>query len=163
MLETRVVALGFPICFYYGFTGVACGLVLPPRVFDSARKFLLVASARCSAALIMFGIGVKAIVHYGHKAKTSKAKPYPRHHAAAVDRRDRRMVLGVVLMLVSRPFFREFFSRKTETAPPGLLDAPVEHAPTHLMGPEHVTHGVHVLEPEAGEPSGPPPGTGDAS
>ena len=29
------------------------------------------------------------------------------------------MILGVVLMLVSRPFFREFFSRKTETAPPG--------------------------------------------
>ena len=24
-------------------------------------------------------------------------------------------------MILSRPFFKEFFSRKTETAPPGLL------------------------------------------
>ncbi len=64
------------------------------------------------------------------------------------------MVVGLVVMLVSRPFFSEFFSRKTETAPPGLLDAPVEHAPVHLMGPEHVTHGVHLLTPEAEEQRG---------
>jgi hypothetical protein len=34
------------------------------------------------------------------------------------------MVLGAIIMLVSRPFFREFFSRKTEVAPPGILDRP---------------------------------------
>jgi hypothetical protein len=67
-------------------------------------------------------------------------------------------------MLVSRPFFREFFGekflfgRKTETAPAGLLEARVEHAPVHLMGPEHVTHGVHVLTPEADEKDARPPG-----
>ena len=69
------------------------------------------------------------------------------------------MVIGAIVMLVSRPYFRAFFSRKTETAPPGLLDAPVEHAPTHLMGGEHVTHGVHLLTPEADEePREPPAG-----
>jgi hypothetical protein len=35
-------------------------------------------------------------------------------------------------MLASRPFFREFFKRRTETAPPGLLEQPVEHAPAHF-------------------------------
>jgi hypothetical protein len=40
--------------------------------------------------------------------------------------------VGVVLMLISRPYFRQFFSRKTEAAPVGLLDQPVEHAPAHL-------------------------------
>jgi hypothetical protein len=35
-------------------------------------------------------------------------------------------------MLISRIPFREFFSRKPETAPPGLLDQPVEHAPAHF-------------------------------
>jgi hypothetical protein len=34
------------------------------------------------------------------------------------------MILGVVIMVVSRPYFKEFFSRKTETAPPGVLDLP---------------------------------------
>jgi hypothetical protein len=34
------------------------------------------------------------------------------------------MVLGAVIMLVSRPYFKEFFSRKTETAPPGVLEQP---------------------------------------
>ena len=36
------------------------------------------------------------------------------------------MILGFVIMLVSRPYFREYFSRKLETAPPGVL----EHPPT---------------------------------
>jgi len=53
------------------------------------------------------------------------------------------------VMLVSRRWFRQFFSRRTETAPPGLLDAPVERAPAHLMGAGAVTHGIHVLTPEA--------------
>ena len=39
------------------------------------------------------------------------------------------MILGAVLMVVSRPFFKEFFSRKTETAPPGLLDQPPPTGP----------------------------------
>ena len=29
VLEDSLTAIGFPICFYYGFTGVACALVLP--------------------------------------------------------------------------------------------------------------------------------------
>jgi hypothetical protein len=41
------------------------------------------------------------------------------------------MVLGFVVLLISRPYFREFFSRKIETAPPGVLERPltVEPAP----------------------------------
>ena len=35
------------------------------------------------------------------------------------------MVLGVILMLISRPYYKQFFARKAETAPAGLLDAPV--------------------------------------
>ena len=57
------------------------------------------------------------------------------------------MVVGLVLAWISRPYFRPFFSRKTETAAPGLLDATVERAPLHLMGSEHVTHGADWLTP----------------
>jgi len=42
------------------------------------------------------------------------------------------MLIGVVLMLISRPFFKDFFSRKLETAKPGLIEQPVEHAPAHF-------------------------------
>ena len=42
------------------------------------------------------------------------------------------MGVGLVLMLVLRPYFKQFFSRKTEAAPPGILDAPLERAPAHL-------------------------------
>jgi hypothetical protein len=42
------------------------------------------------------------------------------------------MILGAILMLACRPSCRQFFARKTETAPPGLLERPVEHAPMHL-------------------------------
>ena len=66
--------------------------------------------------------------------------------------------------MISRPYFRPFFSRKTETAAPGLLDALVERAPTNLMGSEHVTTAEHPLTPEAaGEspPGSPPGGPGD--
>ena len=34
------------------------------------------------------------------------------------------MILGGVLMLASRPVFKEFFSRKRETAPPDVLSRP---------------------------------------
>ena len=40
------------------------------------------------------------------------------------------MILGVIIMLISRPYFKEFFSRKTETAPPGVLDQPPPTEPT---------------------------------
>ena len=148
VLELAVVALGIPVCFYYGSTGFASIVYYRREIFDSARKFILVGLLPLLGCLIMYGIGIYAIKYYGHK-ENSEGKQYlgltlplwfgrGRH-----DHRRRRS------MLVSRPYFRPFFSRKTETAPPGLLDAPVERAPTHLMGGEHVTHGVHLLTPEA--------------
>jgi hypothetical protein len=121
--------------------------------------------------VMMYGIGIYAIKYYGHAAN-SEGKEYlgltlPLWLGGI------GMILGVVLMGVSRLYFRPFFARRTETAPPGLLDAPVEHAPTHLMGPEHVTHGVHLLTPEAEDGSSPeetiggprdaPPGAGPPS
>jgi hypothetical protein len=39
------------------------------------------------------------------------------------------MVLGLIIMLLSRPVFKEFFSRKPEVAPPGILDHPISTIP----------------------------------
>jgi amino acid transporter len=122
VLEDAVVAIGFPICFYYGATGIACAVYYRRELFKSARNFLLLGLAPLAGGLMLFGVGVYAAIYYGHKANVS-SKPIagitlPLWLGIG------GMILGFILMLVSRPFFREFFSRKTETAPPGLLDQP---------------------------------------
>ena len=42
------------------------------------------------------------------------------------------LLLGVPLMVLCAVKFREFFSRTTEVAPAGLLDAPARHAADHI-------------------------------
>ena len=163
VLELSVVALGIPVCFYYGSTGFACLWYYRREIFDSARKFFLVGLLPLLGGLIMFGIGIKAITYYGHKVN-AEDKEYlgltlPIWFGGI------GMIVGLVLAWISRPYFRPFFSRKTETAAPGLLDALVERAPTHLMGSEHVTTAEHPFTPEAAGESLPKPSgrPGDAS
>jgi amino acid transporter len=156
VLELSVVALGIPVCFYYGSTGLACAWYYRRELFDSARKFVLVGLLPVIGGLIMYGIGVYAIIYYGHE-KNAEGKEYL-HLTLPIWLGAIGMALGAVVMLALRPSFRQFFSRKPEVAAAGLLDAPVERAPVHLMGPEHVTHGVHVLTPEADD--SPPPESG---
>ena len=160
VLELAVVALGIPVTFYYGSTGLASLVYYRREIFDSARKFILVGLLPLIGCLMMYGIGIYAIIYYGH-AENSEGKIYagltlPLWFGLV------GMLIGVVLMVVSRAFFKPFFARKPETAPPGLLDAKVERAPAHLMGREHVTSGEHWLTPEAApdaeqQPPAPPP------
>ncbi len=122
VLEDSITAIGFPICFYYGFTGVACGWYYRRELSKSARNFLLLGLGPLVGGLMLFGIGIKAAVYYGHSANVS-SKPIlgitlPLWMGIG------GMVLGAIILLVSRPFFREFFSRKSETAPPGILERP---------------------------------------
>ena len=161
VLELAVVALGIPVCFYYGSTAFASIVYYRKEIFDSARKFIFVGLLPLLGGVIMYGIGIKAITFYGHAAN-SEGKIYlgltlPLWFGGI------GMIVGLVLAFVSRFYFRPFFSRKTETAPPGLLDAPVERAPAHLFGPEHVTDDRHPFRPEADEeekPPAPPPAAG---
>ena len=130
VLELAVVALGIPVTFYYGSTGFACAWYYRREIFTSARKFILVGLAPFVGGVMFYGIGIYAIKYYGHKAN-AEGKEYlgltlPIWFGGI------GMVFGFLLMLISRPRFKAFFSRKTETAPPGILDAPVEHAPAHF-------------------------------
>ena len=127
VLEDSLTAIGFPICFYYGFTGVACGFYYRRDLMESARNFLLLGLGPMIGGLMLFGVGLKAAFFYGH-AENVSSKPIlgitlPLWMGIG------GMVLGGVIMIVSRPFFKEFFSRKTETAPPGLLNQPPPTGP----------------------------------
>jgi len=122
VLADAVTAVGFPICFYYGFTGVACAIYYRRELTSSIRSFLLLGAGPLIGGLMLWGVGVKAAFYYGHKANVESAPiagiTLPLWLGIG------GMVLGFFIMLGSRPFFREYFSRKREVAPPGILDRP---------------------------------------
>jgi amino acid transporter len=122
VLEDSLTAIGFPICFYYGFTGVACGFYYRHELRKSARNFLLLGLGPMIGGLMLFGIGIKAAFYYGHEENVGSA-PIA-HITLPLWFGIGGMIIGLILMLISRPYFKEFFSRKAETAPPGILDAP---------------------------------------
>ncbi len=122
VLEDAIASIGFPIVFYYGWTGVACAVYYRHELTTSARNFLLLGLGPLLGGLMLWGVGIRAMIYYGHKANVS-SKPIlgitlPLWMGVG------GMVLGAIVMLVSRPFFRDYFSRKTEVAPPGILDRP---------------------------------------
>ena len=129
-LEDSIVAIGFPICFYYGFTGIACVVYYRHELRNSVRDFILLGLAPLIGGLMLFGVFIKAMIAYGHASEVS-SKPIlsitlPLWMGVG------GLLLGIVLMLVSRLFFREYFARKTETVKPGLFEQPVERAPAHF-------------------------------
>jgi amino acid transporter len=130
VLADSLIALGFPICFYYGFTGIACVVYYRHELFKSVRKFLLLGLAPLAGALMLFGVFGKAATFYRHEANVES--PPIAGVTLPLWLGIGGLALGVALMLLSRPFFRDFFARKTETAPVGLLEQPVEHAPAHF-------------------------------
>jgi amino acid transporter len=127
VLEDSLTAIGFPICFYYGFTGIACAWYYRRDLGESIRNFLLLGLGPVIGGVILFAVGIKAIIFYGH-AENVSSKPIlgitlPLWMGIG------GMILGAVIMLISRPYFKEYFSRKTETAPPGLLQQPPPTGP----------------------------------
>jgi hypothetical protein len=122
VLEDSITAIGFPICFYYGFTGVGCPFYYRHELTKSVRKFLMLGVGPAVGGLMLFGVGIKAMFYYGRAANVS-SKPIlgitlPLWMGIG------GMILGLIICIASRPVFREFFARKMETAPPGVLDAP---------------------------------------
>jgi amino acid transporter len=130
VLADSLTAIGFPICFYYGFTGIACAVYYRRELLKSARNFLLLGLAPLAGGLSLLGIGGYAMTYYGHKANVES--PPIAGITLPLWLGVGGMVLGFVLMLASRPFFREFFSRKAETAPAGILEHPPDAIPPQV-------------------------------
>ena len=130
VLEDSVAAIGFPIVFYYGFTGFACAFYYRKELGKSARNFLLLGLGPFLGGLLMWAVGVKGAIYYG-KTENVSSKPIlgitlPLWMGIG------GLILGFILTVISRPYFKEFFSRKRETAPPGILDHPLETLPPQV-------------------------------
>jgi amino acid transporter len=127
VLLDSISAVGFPICFYYGFTGIACAIYYRRELTKSVKNFLFLGAGPMIGGLAMFGVFYKALVYYGHQENVSSKEilgiTLPLWMGIG------GMVLGGVVMIFSRPVFKEFFSRKIETAPPGILDQPPPTGP----------------------------------
>jgi amino acid transporter len=119
VLSDSITALGFSVCFYYGFTGLACGWYFRRELFKSAKGFLLAGVVPVLGGLMMGFIFVKAWI-----AESSSSYNY----SAPVLGIQMPILIGIGSLLLGIPFMllaffklRPFFRRKTEVAPPGLI------------------------------------------
>jgi amino acid transporter len=130
VLGDSISAIGFSICFYYGLTGIACVVYYRRELFKSVRNFLFAGVLPLTGAGILGVIFVKAFHDYSQK-DFNYSKPIlgiqtPIFIGIGA------LVLGGILMLISMGVYPDFFRRRPERAPDGLLEEPVEHAAAHL-------------------------------
>ncbi len=130
VLGDSITALGFSICFYYGFTGLACAWYYRRDLFKSVRHFVLVGLLPLAGAVLMFAVFGKAFHDYS-QPDAGYSKPLWGIQIPIVIGIG-TLLLGIPLMLICWAKYRPYFRRKTETAPAGLLDTPVEHASSHF-------------------------------
>jgi amino acid transporter len=122
VLGDTISALGFAVCFYYGFTGLACAFYFRRDLFKSVRNFVFAGLLPLLGGLILFGIGYKAFDYYSTSGH-NYSKPLLGIQTPIVVGIG-GLILGVVLMFASWPFFTEFFDRRAgEAADPEVLAA----------------------------------------
>jgi amino acid transporter len=120
VLGDSISALGFSIAFYYGLTGLAAVIYFRKDLFKSLRNFVLAGVVPLLGFLLMAGLFVKAFHDYSQKDFNYSPPLWGIEVPIAVG--IGMLLLGVVLMLLSWVKYREFFARRPETAPPGILD-----------------------------------------
>ena len=134
VLGDSISALGFAICFYYGFTGLACVIYFRHEIFKSARNFLLAGLVPLLGfAMLAFVFG-KAAHDYSQEGFNYSA-PFLGIQVPIVIGIG-GLLLGVVAMLFALIPYRDYFRKRpyTEVSEPGLLEAPVERAPLRFEG-----------------------------
>lgn len=120
VLGDTISALGFAVCFYYGFTGLACGFYFRRELTRSLRNLLFAGVIPVLGGAMMGYIAVKAYSYYS-KAGNNYSKPLLGIQTPIVVGIG-GLILGVILMFVAWPFFTGYFRRRPELAEPGILD-----------------------------------------
>ena len=126
VLGDTISALGFAVCFYYGFTGLACAIYYRRELLKSARNFIFAGLIPLVGGGMMAYVAIKAFSYY-NTAGNNYSKPFigiqtPIFVGVG------GLILGIILMLVSWPFFHDYFRRRWwEAADTAVLKADVEH------------------------------------
>jgi len=122
VLGDAVAALGFAVCFYYGFTGLACAFYFRRELFKSARNFVLAGLIPVVGGIMLAYIAIKAYGYYNTDGN-NYSKPFLGFQTPIFIGVG-GLILGIVLMFAAWPFFGGFFRRRgLEAADPELLAA----------------------------------------
>jgi amino acid transporter len=114
VLGDSITGLGFAIAFYYGLTGFACVWYYRRVLFRNLRTFIYAGVLPLAGGLMLTGIFVKAFIDY--KEPDSGYSAAVAGIGAPVVIGIGMLLLGVVLMVISRFVYRDFFKRKPEVA-----------------------------------------------
>jgi amino acid transporter len=132
VLGDTISALGFAVCFYYGFTGLACAVYFRRDLFKSARNFFLAGLIPVLGGIMMAYIGYKAFGYYNTAGNNYSKALFGIQTPILVGIGG--LILGIVLMFASWPFFTGYFSRRWwQTADPEVLIADAAHRPEPLV------------------------------
>jgi amino acid transporter len=134
VLGDTISALGFAVCFYYGFTGLACAVYFRHDLLKSARNFFLAGVVPVVGGLMMGYVAIKAFGYYNTAGNNYSKALFGIQTPILVGIGG--LILGIVLMFASWPFFTGFFSRPWwQTADPQVLIDDVSHRePPHYEG-----------------------------
>jgi amino acid transporter len=122
VLGDTISALGFSVCFYYGFTGLACAFYYRRDLMRSARNFVLVGVIPAVGGLMLLGIAIKAYDYYSTPGN-NYSKPLAGIQTPIVVGIG-GLIVGIILMFASWPFFTQYFRRRGgEAADPAILAA----------------------------------------
>jgi amino acid transporter len=119
VLNDSITALGFAVCFYYGFTGLACGWYFRRELFKSVKGFVLAGLVPVLGGAMMAFIFVKAWIVESNPDYNYSTPLFGIQVPIVIGIGS--LLLGIPLMLLAAAKLRPYFRRKTEVAPRGLI------------------------------------------
>jgi amino acid transporter len=124
VLGASIAALGLMIAFYYGLTGIACPIYYRRQLTTSVKNFVMICIAPLVGAAILFFAFFKSAYDFYSDTSYGSLLGIGETFVIGIG----FLLLGVVLMLISVPIFRDFFRRKPEVVDP--------HVAVHGAGSE---------------------------
>jgi amino acid transporter len=110
VLGDTISALGFAVCFYYGFTGLACAIYFRRQLRRSFRNFVFAGLIPLVGGGMMAYIAIKAFSYYDTAGNNYSKALLGIQTPILVGIGG--LILGIVLMFASWPFFHEYFRRR---------------------------------------------------
>jgi amino acid transporter len=129
VLGDTISALGFSVCFYYGFTGLACPFYFRRELFKSWRYFVFAGVVPLVGGVMMGYVGVRAYTYYNTAGNNYSHALLGIQTPILVGIGG--LILGIILMFASWPFYKGYFSRRPfEAVNPAVLTEEMVNEPS---------------------------------